>query len=253
VTRRRVVLSGLAVTAIYLLAVPVTAAVRHGDARPLYDAFTLPSSYQFVDPPSFFASGNVRPKPMTTTIALGPHGSAAAGFATPDGQFVVSMGPGAIGAAAGATTVAVRVTPLAPRTLGSVPGGLRPNGNAYRVEMTYEPTGAPVGRFARAGTLLLEIPELGPSLFVSADGIAWSSLAARTIPPRQLSMSASFAMPGYYLGATTLPELASQPAHTRHSAVLIGIATAVVAVVLFATASFIVRRRRARPTTDSAR
>jgi len=248
VTHRRAVLWGLVVMAIYLVTVPVTAALRPGGARPLYDAFTLPSSYRFVDPPAFFSSGNVKPQAMATTIALSPHGSAAAGFATPDGQFVVSMGAGAIEASAGATSVAVRVTPLAPRTLGAVPGGLRANGNAYRVEMTYQPSDAPVARLEHPGTLLLEIPELGPSLFVSPDGTAWSSLAARTIPPRELSLSASFAAPGYYLGATSLPELASQPAHTRHSAILLGVLTAAVGVVVFGAAYVIVKRRRGVPT-----
>lgn len=240
----RALLVGVVAVAIYLAAATVTARVRHDDARPLYDGFVAPTSYRFVDPPSFFAAGNVTPKPMSTSIALGPGGSVATGFATPDGQFVVNLGQGAIAAAPGATSVAVQVTPLAPRHLSPVPGGLRANGNAYRIAMTYQPGGGPVTRFAAPGTMLIEIPELGTALFVSPDATTWSTVAAHPIPPRQLSMSAPFAAPGYYVAATSLPELASQPGRSDHTAVVLGIVTAVVAVLLFAGAYVIVRRRR---------
>ena len=89
-------------------------------------------------------------------------------------------------------------------------------------------------RIAKPGTLLLEIPELGTKLFVSPDATAWSAAAAQTIPPRELSLSAAFAAPGYYLAATSLPELASQPGRSNHTAVVLGISTAVVALFLFA-------------------
>lgn len=82
----------------------------------------------------------------------------------------MSLGRGAIAAAPGATSVAVHVTPLTPKRLAPVPDGLRANGNAYRVEMTYEPSGVPVTHFTAPGTLLIEIPELGTALYVSPDG-----------------------------------------------------------------------------------
>ena len=85
----------------------------------------------------------MKPQALSTTIALGPAGSAAAGFATPDGQFVVNLGAGAIAPSPAATSVAITVTPVAPRHLSPVPDGLRSNGNAYRVEMKYEPSAAP--------------------------------------------------------------------------------------------------------------
>jgi hypothetical protein len=242
--RGRPLVFGIVAVAAYLVAVTITVALRHDDARPLYDGFVAPTSYRFVDPPSFFAAGNVEPRALTTTIALRSDGSAAAGFATPDGQFVVSLGPGAIAPRPGATSVAVHVTPLAPRRLSPVPAGLRANGNAYRVELTYQPAGGAVSRFTRPGTLLVEIPELGTALFVSPDAKEWSTVAARPIPPRQLSLSASFAAPGYYVAATSLPELASQPGRSRRSAIVLGVVTAVVALAVFAGAYLVVRRRR---------
>jgi len=245
--RGRAVVLGAAIVAAYLVVVTLTAAVRPHDARPLYDGFVVPTSYRFVDPPPFFASGNVKPQTLSTTIALGPRGTVPAGFATPDGQFVVSLGAGAISRVNGATSVAVHVTPLAPSHLAAVPGGLRANGNAYRVEMTYEPIGASVTRLAKPGTLLMEIPELGNALFVSVGPTAWSSLAARPIPPRELSLSATFASSGDYLAATNLPELAAPPGRSGHGALLLGVGTAVVAVVMFAAVLVVMRRRNRSP------
>jgi hypothetical protein len=244
---RRVVWAVVAV-AVYLVAVTVTVALRHDGARPLYDGFIAPTSYRFVDPPAFFAPGNVPPHRLVMSIPLDSAGSAAAGFATSDGQFVVNIGKGAIAAAPGATMVAVRVTPLSPRRLAAVPDGLRPNGNAYRVEMTYEPTGAAVTRLAEPGTMLIEIPELGTALFTSPDATAWTTVAAQPIPPRQLSMSAQFRAPGYYLGATSLPELASPAGRSHRTAIVLGVATAVLALLAFAIA-YVVARRRRRPST----
>ena len=243
-TRRSSLLVGASVVALYLVALMITGAIRHDDTRPLYDGFTPPPSYRFVDPPPFFAADNVEPEPMSTTIALGAVGSEPAGIATPDGQFVVSLGRGAIAPEPGATSVAVHVTPVAPNTLIPVPNGLRSNGNAYRVDMTYEPTGTTVTRFAKPGTLLLEIPELGSRIFVSPDANRWSELRARSVSPSLLSLSAEFAAPGYYVAATNLPELAGQPGRSRHTALVLGIVVAVVAVVLFSTVYFVVARRR---------
>ena len=241
--RRTWLVLGAGAVALYLVALMFSAAMRPDDARPLYDGFTPPPSYRFVDPPPFFAADNVEPQPMTTTIALGAAGSEPAGFATPDGQFAVSLGRGAIARASGATSVAVRMTPLAPSTLPPVPNGLRANGNAYRVDMTYEPTGTPVGRLAKPGTLLLEIPELGNSLFVSPAGNAWTETSARPVSASQLSLSASFAAPGYYLAATNLPELAPQPGRSHHTALVLGAVITAVAIVVFAGVYLLARKR----------
>jgi len=212
----------------------------------LYDGFTPPPSYQFVDPPPFFRADNVKPKAMSTSIALGPDGSAPAGIATPDGQFVVSLARGAIAPAAGATSVAVHVTPLAPDRLPAAPDGLRANGNVYAIDMTYAPTGTAVTGLAKPGSLLLEMPEVGDTMFRSVDATQWRRIPSQAITGRQLGLSATFAVPGYYLAATRLPELAAQPGRSKHTAVILGIVTVVVALAMFGVAYFVVRRRARR-------
>jgi hypothetical protein len=245
--RSRRVTWGVVAVAAYLVAVTVTIALRHDDARPLYDGFIAPTSYRFVDPPAFFAAGNVEPHDLVTSIALDAAGSAAAGFATSDGQFVVNLGKGAIAVVPGATSVAVHVTPLAPRGLAAVPDGLRANGNAYRVDMTYEPVGGAVTHLARPGTMLIEIPELGSALFTSPDATRWTTVAAQPLPPRELSMSAQFRAPGYYLGATSLPELASPAGRSHRTAIILGVSTGVMALLAFTIALVVARGRRGAP------
>jgi len=247
--QRRTSLIAIAVVGTYLVAVAATAALRGDHTRPLYDGFVPPSSYHFVEPPSFFAAGNVEPQPLSTTIKLGPSGSDAAGIATPDGQFVVDLAAGAIAATNGDTSVAVQITPLAPSHLPAVPDALRPNGNAYRVDMTYRPSGEPVRAFAVPGTLLIEIPELGNHLFLS-DADAWTAVASQVLPPRQLSLTATFGAPGTYLAATSLPELTSSPS-SSHSALILGIGVAALALLMFGAALLLVRRR-GRPANSRA-
>ncbi len=236
---RRTLLAGVAIIGAYVLVLGVS------HARVLYDGFIPPPKYQFVQPPEYFAPGNVKPGALTTDIALTPNGSALTGFATPDGQFVVNLPVGAIAPRAGATSVHVRITPLAPQKLAALPGGLRADGNAYRVEMTYEPGRAPVTRIENKGTLLVEFPEIGNGLFVSTDGTAWTRVPARTLEPRELSVAADFTRPGIYEVGTNLPELTNGARTSSHRALWIGTATVVVALGLFAGA-FVLRRRRVR-------
>ena len=142
----------------------------------------------------------------------------------------------------------MHVTPLAPRRLAAVPDGLRANGNTYRVEMTYEPRGGAVTRLAQPGTMLIEIPELGDALFTSPARPPWTTVAAQPLPPRELSMSAQFRAPGFYLGATSLPELASPAGRSHRTTIILGVTTAVVALVAFTIALVVVRRRGRVPT-----
>jgi hypothetical protein len=242
VTARRALVSGVAVAVVYLVALEATVAVRGGHTRPLYDGVAPPPKYSWVVPPAFFASGNVEPAAISENIALGPSGSAAAGIATPDGQFVIDLGPAAIARHGADRDVRVRIVPVAPKHLGAVPDGLRSNGNAYRVEMTYEPSQTAVSALEKPGTMLIEIPELGSHLFSSGDGRIWSTLVSRTEPPRELSLSAAFIRPAYYLAATNLPELQGPSGSESHRSVEVGVGTAVLAAVLILVV-YVVRRR----------
>jgi hypothetical protein len=110
--------------------------------------------------------------------------------------------------------------------------------------MTYQPTGARVSRFAKPGSLLIEIPELGNALFVSTDAAPWSQLPARVIPPRELGLSARFGATGDYVAATSLSEHAAQPGRSQSIAIALGAATALAAAACFAVAFVVVARRR---------
>jgi MYXO-CTERM domain-containing protein len=246
--RRRSLVVGAALLGLYLVTLALTVGLRSDHVRPLYDGFAPPPSYRWVDPPAFFASGNVEPKPVTTTIKLGRDGSEPAGIATPDGQFVLNLGRGAVRPSFGAASVTVKVTPVTPSALPAVPSGLRPNGNVYRVEMTYE-TGKKVTRLARAGNVVMEIPELGNGIFFgrhlhghSSD--PWTKLPSRAVPPRQLSVTTFIEDPGYYLAATTLPELVAPAGESSSHAVVIGAATAALAALVLVVGFVLLRRRR---------
>jgi hypothetical protein len=241
--RRRPIVVALLVLGTYLAVLALTVGLRADHVRPLYDGVTTPTAYRWVDPPAFFAAGNDTPAPVSQTIPLGRDGSDSAGIATPDGQFVLSLGPGAIASRPGAKRVDVTITPVAAGHLAPVPKGLRANGNAYRVVMRYEPGGASVGRLARPGSLVMDIPELGSQLFTSATGRRWTEIPATAVPPRQLSLTAPWTAPGYAVGGTNLPELVCPTRSSSHS-VAVAIGVAVFAVLLLVGAFLIVRRRR---------
>ncbi|MGZ4734962.1 MAG: hypothetical protein ACXV8R_05110 [Acidimicrobiia bacterium] len=231
--------------AAYVVTLAVTVGLGPDHVRPLYDGFAPPPAYRWMEPPPFFASGNVKPTPVHATIKLDADGSAPAGIATPDGQFVINLGRGAIAPHSGSSRVAVKISPVAPSRLAKIRPGLRANGNAYRVEMTYG-DGTKVGQLAKPGSLVLEIPELGSNLFVSSSGTRWSEVTARAVPPRQLSLTAPIGAPGYYLAATSLPELVAPAGNSADHSVQIGIGTALLAAALLGIAFVLVRRRRCR-------
>ena len=202
-TRPRGLVLGIVIVTIGVVVATVVATRHHRHPAPKPAPVVATSAYHFLDPPPQFAAGNVPPEETAAvTIALGAGGSVPTHFGTSDGQFAVSLAAGAIAPAAGATSVTVQITPLVPRHLRPLPRGLRANGNAYQVDMKYEPSGVAVTRLAKAGVLKFEIPEPGPSLFVSPDATAWSLLPTRSLPPHELILSTRFSGAGYYLAGT---------------------------------------------------
>lgn len=231
---RRWHLAGLVIVVVYLATVSATIASRNDHVRPLYDGFAGPSPYEYVDPPAWFAPQNVKPTAMSKRIALGADGSAAAGIATPDGQFVINLGRGAIAPFKDATAISVRITPVDPHELAPVPGdGLRAAGNAYHLEITYEPGGRAITRFAKPGTMFMELPELAQHEFLSNDGHRWSSIPAQLLLPHQRSMTATLRVPGYYLAGTNLPAILGPSKHASRAALVIGLGVVLVALLMF--------------------
>jgi hypothetical protein len=238
---RRAATAGVLVAIVYVAVVAITVAIRTGHVRPLYDGFAPPSQYQWVDPPSFFAAGNTRPKGASATVALGPTGSVAAGFGSPDGQFVIDLPRDAIPPRAGEDHAVLTITPLSSSRFAPLPSGLRPNGNVYRLAMHYAKSGVPVDELAKPGTVLVEIPEVGTDMFRAQGEHAWYRVPSTALGSRQLSVSATFARTGDYVSGTALPELVASSTRSRNWW-LIGGGTALAAAVLFAGSVLLARR-----------
>lgn len=169
------------------------------------DGSTPPPVYHWVVPPAGATGAAAVPASGGhTTVALHGAGSAAAGFATDDGQVAVSLGAGAIGPLPGARAATLRVTPVRARALPALPDGLRVNGNAYRITATTVPGDRPVTAFSRPGSVTLELPELGRALY-RADGGRWVEVPSTPVPPRELAVSAELTGPGVYVSGTDLP------------------------------------------------
>jgi hypothetical protein len=96
-------------------------------------------------------------------IPLTPTGSQSASILTDDGQAALILRFGAIAPRAGASTVTVRITPLDPGSIAPPPANLVFDGNAYRMEATYNTGGpaslvkpvTPVLRYPKHATVLL--------------------------------------------------------------------------------------------------
>ncbi len=235
----------------YVATVGVTMGLHPGRVRPLYEGFTPPSTYRWVNPPHVFAAANQRPTVTHATVKLGPDGSLATGISTDDAQLVLGMAAGAVPRHGSDTTVAVTITPLDPATLAPVPSPYRADGNAYLVAMAYRPSGVAVTRLAGAGaSMVLVIPEVGHQLFTTSAGHGpWTTVAAHSIPPTDLTLGATMRAPGYYLAGTTLPPLAfGSGSSTPVAAISAG--AGVLAVLIIGGAVLLIRRRRRRRATS---
>jgi len=204
VTARRILVVGALVGLIYVAALAVTLAVSGRHVRPLYDGFGPPPAYRWVNPPAVFASGNVRPHPVSIDFALTGGVSDAVTVGTTDAQFAVYLSRGAVAPHPPDTKVTGAVTPLDPATLPALPSGLRPDGNAYRIELHYSPSGAAVTQLAQTGNVIVTIPESGHALLFSPDGQVWQAVAARPVGGGGV-LGGVFSAPGYYVAGTNTP------------------------------------------------
>ena len=184
----------------YLLA--VTGTLPFGrNVRPLFEGIGPPPAYRWVKPPAAFASGNVPPKPSDTDIPLGPTGSQQSGAQSEDNQLVLNLAPNAAPPHPPDTSVRIHIEPLDPTTLGPPPPELRPNGNGYRVTLTYQPSGAPVTTMTAPGNILLTVPLAAAGLLSSGDSRTWTNIGKQTVPGQPI-VGGAFSSPGWYMGAT---------------------------------------------------
>ncbi len=242
---RRRWLVGAALAVVYVVTMGVTLGWRGDHIRPLYEGVGPSNPYNWVNPPPVFKASNEKPHGATASTSLGPTGSAPTGIQTADAQVVLALAGGAVAPHGNDRSVRVTVTPLDPATLAPLPQQLYANGNAYRITMTYQPSGASVRSLAKPGSMTLTIPGIGHDLFTSTTGRSWTQVAAHNVPPTDLLLGAAFATPGYYLGATTLPQdTAGAATSSSNTGVKLAIGAAVLAVVVLGATYLLVRRRR---------
>jgi hypothetical protein len=191
---RRALAWGLALAAVYVVAVGAGAWFHAGPAVPLLDGFAPPVAYRWVSPPSVLAPGNRPPEPQRFTVTIGKRGSDAQVISTTDLQATIVLGPAAIPPRAGSSSVQLAVTPLAPSSVGPLPSDLVVAGNVYRISASYEGDGA-VGPLRRPAPVTLVYPALPiptaqhitHQLVWSGDGRTWKLLQTRDSRQGQLA------------------------------------------------------------------
>jgi len=249
-SRRRIAAIGAVLVAAYVAGAFLSSTLDPALRRPLLDGLAPPPLYRWVDPPPALASTNQRPAAGRFTIQLdATKGSAPGVFSTSDFQFSLALGLGAIAPRHGDTSILLRATPSAPDPSATVPDGVRIAGNVMRVEVTYEPSGTPVDRFAPEGELGLVYPLLFQgvgstnTVLRSDDGRAWTAVESDDAVAQQ-SVHASVAGPAYFAVGQTASSSPS-PGSTSKS---IPVVIAVVAVLIGAFA--FLRRRSTHPSPE---
>lgn len=237
--------AGALVVVAYLGVAWVTLSLSGHHVRPLYEGVgqqTIP--YKWVKPPPAFAAGNQVPQPSTTDVPLDAGGSKAIGVTTEDGQLVLNLPVGAMGPSPGDTTVRVALTPLDPAPLAAVPAGLLANGNAYQVQLAYQPSGAPAA-IKVAGNIILTTPSPATTMLFSADGKAWQKLPTQPVGGPTV-IGSQFTGQGFFLG-TAVKHAAAAPGSSSVSTVVLAAITAALALAIFGIPLALRRLRRHRP------
>lgn len=244
--------AGLLLAAVYALVVVGTIRLSNHPVRPLFDGAGNVVPYRWVQRPWYVpASYNVEPRPNRATVSLEGLTSPLSGLTSQDSQLVLNFPAGAFPTRPGATRVVVAMTPVDPATLGATPAGLRPDGNAYRVEMAYQPSGGAVQETAVAGNAVVIVPEQGDAVLHSADGRTWESLPTQLLGD-PTTLGTSFTRAGYYLGATSQPEVPEPPGSGK-GGVVAGVAVAAAVALLVGFGPAAARRRRPSRRSPPAR
>jgi hypothetical protein len=196
--RARRLAPGLLLAAVYVAAVAITTRAGLLPVRPLFDGQAPVPPYRWVDPPPEFAEANVPPEPVEVSIEISDQGSRAASFGTPDAQALVTLPAGVVPPAAGAAAALVSVAPVDPDAVGPPPSDLRFDGNAYRIEIAYQPTGDPA-ELSAPMTLVLRYPAHA-TVLLRRDGGRWTPLVTNQIRST-LQLWAGTRRPGVFVAA----------------------------------------------------
>jgi len=242
-------LAGVGIVALYLAGAAVSGRSSILTRRPLLDGLAPPTPYRWVNPPPDLAAGNKPPASTRFTLGLALEGSQLGAFSTGDGQVNLVLSQGAVPPRSGQTGVEVTVDPADPATLGPVPSGLVGAGNAYRIQASYQPSGAKVEALGGQSSVGLVYPLLttavadtgGHQVLSSADGRAWEVLPS-TDTPASHQVSARLTRTGYVMVGVP-PSAGGSQSSSRTRILLLGTG---VAVVIVAAALALRLRERSR-------
>jgi hypothetical protein len=249
--------TGIALVGLYAAVVALTGLASDHPVRPLLDGVGSTTPYRWVHPPWYVGSANVKPEPSHTDITFENGTSPLMGVTSQDGQLVLSLPKGALPPHPSNTAVRAGITPVDPNKLGKTPAKLRPDGNAYKLELTYQPSKAPLTAMTLPGNIVLIVPAAADTILYSRDGNGWESVPTLMLGDRRsplgvatlarLTIGASFTETGYYLAGTSLPDYTNpdKPKNTKRIVGWIVVDLALVALLGYA-APGIVRKARAR-------
>jgi hypothetical protein len=247
---RLVLLAGVGMVVLYLAGAAVSGRASILARRPLLDGLAPPAPYRWVTPPPELAASNKPPASTRFTVELTAGGSRLGAFSTSDGQVNLVLSEGAVPARPGQRNVEVSIDPVDPATLGPVPPGLVSAGNAYRVQASYQPSGAEVEALGGQSSVGLVYPLLttavadpgGHQVLSSADGQAWEALQS-TDTPGTHQVSARLPRTGYVLVGVP-PSAGGSDGDSRNRILLLGTG---IALVIVAAAVVLRLRERSRP------
>ncbi len=250
--KRRPLRIGVALAVLYAAVVIATSLTTGHPVRPLFDGPGGAIPYKWVKAPWYVSSTNIKPRPSHQDITFENGVSPLIGVTSEDAQIILNLPQGALPPRDGDTAVRASFTPLDPKKLAKPPGGMRPNGNAYRVEMAYQPSGVPLRGLTTSGNVVMVVPDEAERLLFSADGKSWSELPTHQLGDPQ-TVGSAFNTPGYYLVGTSLPEFTNpnQGSGTKRT---VGVVMVVVAVALLLgyVLPTILRRARAAQAAQAA-
>jgi hypothetical protein len=229
--------------AAYLAVAAATWVLAPRPFRPLFDGFAPPQAYRWVNPPPELARDNQQPDMAQREVRLTEEGSEVSNTTTLDGQAIAGLELGSVPPNPPDVAVLLRLTPVDATTLAPLPDGLRAYSNAYRVELSYQPSGTGVTTLAIPGTIALTAVTDGQALLHSPDGQAWERKAARPFGATHGLFSALEAA-GYYVvaGSGPLPTIPGGGGGSGTVPIVIGLA-----LVPLVAAFFLMRGRGARP------
>jgi hypothetical protein len=244
---------GAALVPLYAVVVVATALATGHPVRPLFDGVGGATPYKWVKPPWYVGSANIKPGPSHTDIAFETGASPLIGVTSDDAQIILNLPQGSLPPRDGATGVRASFTPLDPKKLAKPGGGMRPDGNAYRVEMDYQPSGEPLRQLTTSGNVVMVVPDEAEKMLFSPDGKSWSELPTHQLGDPQ-TVGSAFNTPGYYLVGTSLPEF-TNPNEGSGTKRTVGIVMVVVAMALLLgyVLPTILRRSRAAQAAQAAR